>query len=111
MRELDLAARRTELEDASGDLRELCEDVAVPMAAKQYIAFFAGTGAQSAADKAPKRQAFYAGIDRFQLAFEALRGDLESAGYVPREVASIERESARFAALRREISAAAGDAG
>ncbi len=107
MRERDLATRRTELEDASGDLRELCEDAAVPMAAKQYFVFFAGNGVQAAADKAPSRQSFFAGIDRFQLACEALRGTLEAAGYVPREVASVEKESARFAALRWEISAAA----
>lgn len=109
MTELALAARRTELDHVTEDLRELCEDVSVPMQPAQYIAYFVGAGEESARDKASRRQAFYAGIDRFQQAFETLRGDLEAAGYLPREVASIEKESARFAALRKEVSAAAGD--
>jgi len=108
MTELAMAARRTELDHATEDLRELCEEVAVPMQAQQYIAYFCGAGGQSPSDKALRRRAFYAGIDRFQRAVEAV-GDLEAAGYAPREAASIEKESARFARLRREISAAAGD--
>jgi hypothetical protein len=109
MTERDVASRRQELEDASGDLRELCEDVAVPMQAKQYVAYFCGATEESARNKAPRREAFYAGIDRFQQAFEALHADLAAAGYVPREVASIEKESAKFASLRQEIGTAAGD--
>ncbi len=108
MTELPLAARRLELDHATEDLRELCEEVAVPMQAQQYIAYFCGAGGQSARDKAPRRQDFYAAIDRFQSAVEAA-GDLEAAGYAPREAASIGKECARFARLRQEISAAAGD--
>lgn len=108
MTELPLAARRLELDHATEDLRELCEEVAVPMQAQQYIAYFCGAGGQSASDKAPRRQAFYAAIDRFQRAVEAA-GDLEAAGFAPREAASIDKERARFARLRQEISAAAGE--
>jgi|GEM_PF-4278497 len=109
MDEIELAACRKELEEATSGLRELCEDVAVPMQAKQFVAYFCGTGGQAAKDKEPRRRAFYAAIGRFQQAFEALHTDLAAAGYVPREVASIEKESARFAELRQAVGAAAGD--
>lgn len=111
MTELDPAARRKELEDASGELRELCEDVPVPMQTKQYVICFCGSTEQSAAEKSPQRQILYAAIERFQQACAALDGDFGAAGYAPREVASIEKESARFGALRQEIAAVAGDAG
>ncbi|RAN76172.1 hypothetical protein B5P43_24585 [Bacillus sp. SRB_336] len=96
------------MDHATEDLRDLCEDVAVPMQAQQYIAYFCGAGGQSARDQAPRRQVFYAAIDRFQRAVEAA-GDLEAAGYAPREAASIGKECARYASLRQEISAPAGD--
>ncbi|MGO4384675.1 hypothetical protein [Specibacter sp. RAF43] len=112
MTENERAVHRAALEQAAGDLRELCEDVAPPMRTQEYVAHFCGRNAgdaQALAQRAPRRATFYAAIERYQNAFEALRGQLAAAGYVPREVASIEKESTRFAQLRQEIGAAAGE--
>lgn len=110
MTENGLAARRDELENAAGDLRELCEDVAVPMQSKQYVTYFCGATAQAIAQRAPRRKTFYAAIERYSAAHAALGQDLADAGYAAREIASIEKETARFQQLRQEICKTSGDA-
>jgi type I restriction enzyme, R subunit len=107
-----LEKAREQLVDQLETVRALCEHVAHPRSALDYMRFF-GAGdiesGQSLRDAEPRRLAFYKAVASLIRAYAAIAPEMEDAGFSTAEAASIKAEVSHFESVRQEVKLAAGD--
>lgn len=107
-----LEKAREQLESQLETVRALCEPVAHPRSALDYMRFFGAGGAESGQalqDAEPLRLAFYKEVASLIRAYAALAAEMAEAGFSAEEAASIKAEVSHFESARQEVKLAAGD--
>ncbi|MBG6212194.1 MAG: hypothetical protein LH475_02250 [Cryobacterium sp.] len=106
------AVGRQALEQTREALWAVCEPVSPPKLARDYVNYFSSrirTNVDAVAKNQPRRLKFYDAIDTYLRVYSAMQNELEQAGYIPREVASIQKEVRFFEDVVREVKQAAGE--
>jgi len=93
-------------------VKALCEPVAPPRDSAAYLRYFcaqdSGNESQLAANE-PNRVALYKLVGGLDRAYADIASELEEAGYVSAEIATIRAEVSHFEKVRTEVRLASGD--
>jgi type I restriction enzyme R subunit len=103
---------REELDSALEQVRTICEPVAPPQGALEYQRYFCAAeqgNARQLRDNEFKRVDLYKAVAAAVRAYGNLANEMAEAGYSDSEAAAIKAEIARFAAVRDEVRAGAGE--
>lgn len=106
-----LLMARERIENALEELEQLCEGVESPKSDLQYIHYFCGNTEVPTDLKANeyKRVALYKGIVAYIRAYANIKGELELAGYTPKEILHFEERLDFYLKLRETIKIASGE--
>ncbi len=106
-----LGKSRERLEETRELIWALCEPVAPPQEAGDFLRYFCGNTEDPAAlsATAPRRMALYKATSALIRAYAAIANELEEAGYPAAQQATIRNEVRHFDAIRNEIKLSSGD--
>jgi type I restriction enzyme R subunit len=107
-----LEKARERLDEALEKVKALCEPVAPPKGALQYIRYFCWENIfneKELKDNEPKRLAFYQYTTSLLRAYANIANEMDEAGYTPQEIQDIKNDVEHFNNARREVMLAADD--
>ena len=106
-----LGEGRRKLDEAREALRYLCEPVPLPREVEQYLHYFCGDAADPNAlnETEALRVSFYRAVAVFVRAFAAIAQNLEEAGYIDADAASIKQEVDFYGEIRSAIKKHSGE--
>jgi type I restriction enzyme R subunit len=102
---------RENLELTRETIKALCEPVEPPQDTTAYIGYFCGdtTNPTDLKNNQQKRLTLYKSVAAYIRAYAHLANDMESAGYTPRDIATIQQEVKHYEQVRQEVKLASGD--
>lgn len=102
---------KEDLENALEAVEALCEPVAAPRGLSEYIQYFCGDteSVYALRETEQKRLKLYKSVSSLCRKYEALAGDMKTAGYAKKEAERIKDRVKHFQTMSQEIKMASGD--
>ena len=102
---------KEDLENALEAVEALCEPVAAPRGLSEYIQYFCGDteSVYALRETEQKRLKLYKSVSSLCRKYEALAGDMKTAGYTKKEAERIKDRVKHFQTMSQEIKMASGD--
>lgn len=102
---------KEDLENALEAVEALCEPVAAPRGLSEYIQYFCGDteSVYALKETEQKRLKLYKSVSSLCRKYEALAGDMKTAGYTKKEAERIKDRVKHFQTMSQEIKMASGD--
>lgn len=102
---------KEDLENALESVEALCEPVAAPRGLSEYIQYFCGDteSVYALKETEQKRLELYKVVSSLCRKYEALAGDMKTAGYTKKEAERIKDRVKHFQVMSQEIKMASGD--
>ena len=102
---------KEDLENALEVVEALCEPVAAPRGLSEYIQYFCGDteSVYALKETEQKRLKLYKSVSSLCRKYEALAGDMKTAGYTKKEAERIKDRVKHFQTMSQEIKMASGD--
>ena len=102
---------RENLELTRETIKALCEPVEPPQDTTAYIRYFCGdtTNPTDLKNNEQKRLTLYKSVAAYIRAYAHLANDMETAGYTPQDIATIQQEVKHYEQVRQEVKLASGD--
>ena len=102
---------KEDLENALEVVEALCEPVAAPRGLSEYIQYFCGDteSVYALRETEQKRLKLYKSVSSLCRKYEALAGDMKTAGYTKKEAERIKDRVKHFQTMSQEIKMASGD--
>ena len=102
---------KEDLENALESVEALCEPVAAPRGLSEYIQYFCGDteSVYALRETEQKRLKLYKSVSSLCRKYEALAGDMKTAGYTKKEAERIKDRVKHFQTMSQEIKMASGD--